>query len=216
MTTLAFDTTSDSTFLAIERVDGEIFERGGQSTRSHNEELGVLIKKLLRDSEIDPSEIKKVIVGVGPGSFTGIRIGLSTAKGIALANFASLVPLNSLAAFASEYCVDSKVVVSCADARRDELFLAAYERSAKELKVLRKPAIVPKASVSLLVEKEFAGREVVFVSDGIDMPGQTFGLKSVAKGLISLARQELGSDAFKPVQPEYLRAVAARKLSERL
>lgn len=106
MTVLAFDTATAACSVALRRSDGEIFEHRPVSGRmlerpAHATELLPAIVELLERAGVGWDEIVRLAVGVGPGAFTGLRIGLATARAIATARGLRLTPVSSLSALAA-------------------------------------------------------------------------------------------------------------------
>src|SRR4051812_47355215 len=79
---LAIDTGGAHAFCALACGDGRVIEAASQGEASHNEELALLIDGLFAGAGTAPKELEAVVIGSGPGSFTGLRIGYSMAKGI--------------------------------------------------------------------------------------------------------------------------------------
>ena len=96
--------------------------------RGHAEALMPLIARVLDRAKLDFSEIDRIAVTTGPGSFTGLRVGISAARGIALATGKPAVGLSTLAAYASPYLAadDTLPVVSVIDARHDHVYLQVF------------------------------------------------------------------------------------------
>ncbi len=122
MNRLAFDTATNACSVAIERADGERFEIRPPGTRllgqpAHTTELLPAIAQLARSAGLAIGDFEQIIVGVGPGAFTGLRIGVATARAIATANQAGLIGASSLAALAAD---GSTPLI---DARRGEIYL---------------------------------------------------------------------------------------------
>lgn len=122
MNALAFDTATAACSVALRREDGKVFESRPPASRmferpAHTTELLPAILELCAQAEISLDEVRQLAVGVGPGAFTGLRIGVATARAIATANQIELIPVSSLAALAG-----SGEVVAVVDARRSEFF----------------------------------------------------------------------------------------------
>lgn len=100
----------------------EAFEDG----YSHAEKLHVFIEEVLKESEIEFSKLNAVAVSQGPGSYTGLRIGVSAAKGICYALSIPLIALDTLEILARELSVNDDVVVPMIDARRMECYTAIF------------------------------------------------------------------------------------------
>lgn len=100
--------------------------------RVHARRLVPLVRSVLRHAETTLAAVEAVAVAEGPGSYTGLRIGASTAKGLAVATGAALVAVPTLearAATLAPFAAPGDVVVAALDARRDDVFAAAYRLS---------------------------------------------------------------------------------------
>ena len=134
MNVLGLDTATPSSAVALARADGWLREArddvpAGERPQ-HAQRLLALAAELLAGAGIGWEAIECVAVGVGPGGYTGLRIGLATAHGIALAHGAQLVGVGTLRALAEP--VHERAAVAVLDARRGEAFVAAY-RDGREL-----------------------------------------------------------------------------------
>ncbi|HEX3510861.1 MAG TPA: tRNA (adenosine(37)-N6)-threonylcarbamoyltransferase complex dimerization subunit type 1 TsaB [Solirubrobacteraceae bacterium] len=154
MSLLGFDTSTAATAAALRLDDGTTREarddpppgaRPGHATRL----LG-LTEGLLGDAGLGWEQLDRIAVGVGPGTFTGLRVGVATARGLAQSLGAELVAVGSLAALALP-AVAAGPVLALIDARRGELFAAAYERAGDDglLELTAPQALAPAAVASL-------------------------------------------------------------------
>ncbi|HUS32575.1 MAG TPA: tRNA (adenosine(37)-N6)-threonylcarbamoyltransferase complex dimerization subunit type 1 TsaB [Kofleriaceae bacterium] len=107
--------------------DGNLLASGESDAAGHRADLLVLIDRVCREAGVAPLQLDAIAIGAGPGSFTGLRIGMATAKGIAFAAGKPLWGVSSLAALA--YPVDKPHVVAVLDARRGELYAGVYRRA---------------------------------------------------------------------------------------
>ncbi len=126
MLTLALDTSTRLGSVAVGR-DGELLAETTLSVRAtHSETVLPEASRLLERCGAGPAELDGVVVGAGPGSFTGVRIAASLAKGLCAASGAALSAYSTLAAVAAGTGLEGRV---CAllDARGDELYAAAWE-----------------------------------------------------------------------------------------
>ena len=99
----------------------------------HSDHLHLFIEKLLKESNLQINQLSGVAVSMGPGSYTGLRIGVSTAKGLCYANDIPLISINTLEVLAEAYSpVDSDLLIPMLDARRMEVF-ALVLNSKKEI-----------------------------------------------------------------------------------
>jgi tRNA threonylcarbamoyladenosine biosynthesis protein TsaB len=104
---------------------GALEERGEKFV--HGERLHVLIKDLLSQFAVLPGHIDAVCVGKGPGSYTGLRIGVSAAKGLCYAWNIPLMSVSTLECFDFPDTSEGDIVISVLDARRDEVYAQVWE-----------------------------------------------------------------------------------------
>ena len=128
MLTLGLDTATDDCAVALLVGDDAVFEATIRVPRSHGRRLAPLVAEALAHIDRQPGELGLVAVSAGPGSYTGLRIGTSTAKGLALATGAALVAVPTLAALASGALGRVAVVLP---SRRGEVYAAVVEGGAE-------------------------------------------------------------------------------------
>jgi tRNA threonylcarbamoyladenosine biosynthesis protein TsaB len=136
MNVLGMDTSTAATSACLLRADGEAFASDPPPDRllqppGHSRELMPALAQTLRDAELDWPDVDAIAVGVGPGTFTGLRIGVATARSLARACGARLHPVGSLAALAAG--IDAELRLPLIDAKRGELFAALYDADGSEL-----------------------------------------------------------------------------------
>lgn len=127
MNLLAVDTATTSCSVALFRdreLTGEAVFTAG---RTHSRHLMSMIGEILTRSDLAVGDIDAIAVTRGPGTFTGLRIGLSTVKGLALAADARVVGVSSLAALAVPLALIAAPVVAMIDARRGEVYHARFQ-----------------------------------------------------------------------------------------
>ena len=126
MRVLALETSTLAGGVAL--VDGEatVGEYTLNVRLTHSERLLSAVDRLLVDASWAPADLDGIAVAVGPGSFTGLRIGLSTAKGLALAASLPIAPVPTLDAMAATLPFASLPVCPVLDARRDEVYASRY------------------------------------------------------------------------------------------
>lgn len=136
------------------------FDVGGVQ---HSQHLAVEIAEILDAADRRADQLDAVAVTGGPGSFTGLRIGLSMAKGLCLATGAALVTVSTLEALAARLPYCRHPVCPMLDARRGEVYAALYDTSSgmrpRELES-------PRAEAAPVVLEEWARRVTVFLGDG--------------------------------------------------
>lgn len=127
---LAIDTATDIASVAVGRPGrSPVAARSMRGARQHAAQLLVLIQQVLADSGATLQDVTEIVVGDGPGSFTGLRIGWAAAKGLAHERELPLVAVPSLlgaAHAASELERESRAIAACYDALRGQVFGAIY------------------------------------------------------------------------------------------
>jgi tRNA threonylcarbamoyladenosine biosynthesis protein TsaB len=131
---LAFDTATPATSVALALGDGRVLSRRhepGEGERpGHATQLLPLAVELLEEAGIGLGDLDRLAVGVGPGTFTGLRIGVASARALAQAQSLPLVGVSTLRALAAGVWESDRPVLAVLDARRGEAFAAAWERGA--------------------------------------------------------------------------------------
>jgi tRNA threonylcarbamoyl adenosine modification protein YeaZ len=130
MRVLAIDTALEACSVAVLDT-GRAHERVHESVpmqRGHAEALMPLVARVLDRAQIDFSALDRIAVTTGPGSFTGLRVGIAAARGIALATGKPAIGLTTLAAFAAPFIAadDTLPVVVAIDARHDHVYLQVF------------------------------------------------------------------------------------------
>jgi len=128
---VGFDTSTNATSVCVLRADGHSFEHVPEPGRllerpGHAAELMPAVARLMADAGLSWPDVDAIAVGVGPGTFTGLRIGIATARALAGASGLELRPVSSLAALAEG--IDGELRLPLIDARRGELFAGLYDR----------------------------------------------------------------------------------------
>jgi tRNA threonylcarbamoyl adenosine modification protein YeaZ len=126
---LAIDTSAGTSVAVVDRDAGIIAEGAEADTRRHAEIIGTLIDEVLRQSGVSVAELSGVAVGMGPGPFTGLRVGIAAARAFAFGAGKPVVPVVSHDAVAFGRTRPTLVVT---DARRREVYWSAYSGSDAE------------------------------------------------------------------------------------
>jgi len=126
---LHIDTASTAALACLSRDGQLICSRLNEQQKDHASFIHPAIQEILNEAAIDISRVDAIAVTEGPGSYTGLRVGLSTAKGLAFALKKPLITIDSLflAAHAVQQSYGSVAVWAMIDARRNEVFTAVYD-----------------------------------------------------------------------------------------
>lgn len=96
---------------------------------SHAEKLHVFIEEILSENNIQFSDLNAIAVSQGPGSYTGLRIGVSSAKGLCYALNIPLIAIDTLQLLAKQITIENGIILPMIDARRMEVFSAFYDKN---------------------------------------------------------------------------------------
>jgi tRNA threonylcarbamoyladenosine biosynthesis protein TsaB len=145
MKLLSIETATNLCATAVIDESTILSERSLTTPQIHSEKLVPIIDECLRDANCDLSDIDGIAISIGPGSFTGLRIGLSVAKGLSFASGKPLVAVSTLKAFAFEFyrkrmTGNAESILSLIDARRNEVYAALYDITSGGLNELITPA----------------------------------------------------------------------------
>ena len=138
MKLLAFETATEACSVAI-YIDGEVHERFELAPRRHAELSLPWAERLLAEAGIARSQLDAVAIGRGPGAFTGVRLAIAIAQGIALALDRPIVPVSTLAALAMRS--DGDRILAAIDARMGEVYSAAFARDGDDLVALTREIV---------------------------------------------------------------------------
>lgn len=250
MLRLALDTSGETSWLALADECRVRAERQSAGNATHAEALPDLVSGLLADAAASTDDIGAIVLGAGPGSFTGLRIGFAFAQGLAFARGLPVTTVSSLKAMAIGAVIAAddrqpRIFLPYLDARRNEVFAAATYFDGQIHHEILSDRIVSRSDVlgelgSALATRQIDPRiEVVLiscptqpqlvVSSGAVIVARTIAPTRQAAGLLELARQDpaqasregcppdrrLTLTALSALQPNYLRAVAAKTIAER-
>ena len=145
--------------------DGEtlILKEDKDSGYSHAEKLHVYINELFKEANINPKDIDAVAVSKGPGSYTGLRIGVSAAKGLCFALDKPLLAVSTLEILAHQVKISQGYIVPMLDARRLEVYAAVFDAKFEQYRGI-KAEILSKETYSTL----FKENEVYFIGSGVE------------------------------------------------
>ncbi len=142
MPILAVDTATLVSSVAIATSDTLVAELTIQTRKTHSERLMPHIAHLLEMAEIAQTSLKAVAVSIGPGSFTGLRIGLATAKALTYALNIPLIGVPTLAALAFSCPVPGVILAPMLDAQKGNVYLGLYEWREDTVYEVKPPQVV--------------------------------------------------------------------------
>ncbi|MGC1203496.1 MAG: tRNA (adenosine(37)-N6)-threonylcarbamoyltransferase complex dimerization subunit type 1 TsaB [Flavobacteriaceae bacterium] len=130
---------------------------------SHAERLHIYISAVLKEAKISKNDIDAVAVSMGPGSYTGLRIGVSAAKGLCFALDKPLIAIPTLESLAHQVKINNGVIISMLDARRMEVYSAIYDSNYKQIR---------ETQAQILNENSFSNylknQKVYFIGNGVE------------------------------------------------
>ena len=179
MKLLAFETATEACSVAL-YLDGEVRERFEVAPRRHAELALPMAQALLDEAGIARAQLDAIAVGRGPGAFTGVRLAIALAQGIALALDRPVVPESTLAGLAAGAPADGPArILAAIDARMGEVYAGAFGRQGAAL-------------VTLDLERVLAPEAVTLPESGPAGPWQGVGTGFAAAG--GVLGQRLGAD----------------------
>ncbi|MBN8697718.1 MAG: tRNA (adenosine(37)-N6)-threonylcarbamoyltransferase complex dimerization subunit type 1 TsaB [Bacteroidetes bacterium] len=204
----------DGQLIALKELNGDY---------THAENLTLFIEDVVQQAGIQLKDIDAVAVSKGPGSYTGLRIGVSTAKGLCYSLEKPLIAINTLEHLSRSVSVkEGALVCPMIDARRMEVYCAVYDHSGNEI-LPTAAEIIDENSFSALLNEH----KIFFLGDGAAKCKETFssqvnavfvdGIFPSAKEMISLSEKAYQTCKFEDVayfEPFYLKDFVAGKKKE--
>lgn len=142
--------------------------------KTHSQTLLPMLDEVKRILELNPAELDAIAISAGPGSFTGLRIGAATAKGLGLALGKPLVAVSTLEALAFNLADSELLLCPVMDARRNQLYNGLYRRTRTEESEFKAggcltEVVAPRAvaAEALIEELNARGEAVIFLGDGV-------------------------------------------------
>lgn len=126
---LAIDTSTEQCSVALKKAD-QWATRAVLAPREHSQLILGLVQEVLTELAITLADVEAIVVGHGPGSFTGVRISVAIAQGLAFSHNLPIIPVSTLTGLAQQAIRlhDAPQVVSAIDARMQEVYVAAYRQ----------------------------------------------------------------------------------------
>ena len=237
MKIIALDSSGLVASVALLEDTGLVGEYNIQYKKTHSQTLLPMLEELKDQVELELSTVDAIAIASGPGSFTGLRIGSATAKGLAYALQIPIIEIPTLQGLACNLCGIADVVCPIMDARRGQVYAGIYEFDGQKLHIVEDQMAVPIEELGEKLKKYLKeGRRVTFLGDGVPvhktkiteeiLPGEavtfapanmnrqraasvgTLGMQYYKEGKIETAMEH---------EPEYLRvSQAERERKERM
>ena len=209
------ETSTDICSVALSK-DGEVVDFQENTERNHASSLAVFIEKILNRNNLSANDLSGVAVSKGPGSYTGLRIGTSTAKGIAYGAEIKMIAVDTLQAMAlkaiENYNDKSFVFVSCLDAGRNEVYSEILDSQNRVLRGCQAEIIEKNSFEDLLNDNKvvFVGNAVEKISKIIENKNAifVFDILPSAQYMVKLTFQAFENQDFVDVayfEPYYLK-----------
>jgi tRNA threonylcarbamoyladenosine biosynthesis protein TsaB len=201
---LHLDTANQFCSVALSSANQLIALRETNEKNAHSRVITLFINEILNETHISPNDLHAVAVSMGPGSYTGLRIGVSAAKGLCYALDKPLISVSTLQAMAAGTIAMAKNlptqkedVIFCPmiDARRMEVYSALYSKNLKEIRNIR-AEVIDENSFAEELEKNM----IVFSGDGAEK----------CKDALSANKNALFVDDFQP-SAKYMIPIADEK-----
>ena len=209
---LNLETSTTNCSVAVS-LNGELLflEEDNSAQYSHAERLHIYIDAVLKEAQIERSQIDAVAVSKGPGSYTGLRIGVSAAKGLCFGLDIPLIALPTLEVLANKIQTEAGCIVATLDARRMEVYSAVFDTNHQCIHPTT-AKILDAESYADLLEKHtvfFVGNGAAKTQDLIDHPNAHFDdqLPS-SKEMCALSYQKYKAEDFEDLayfEPFYLK-----------
>ena len=170
MLVLGIDTSTSFLSIAVRDEDKLITEAGYYSPRGCSAGLLPLIESTLKHVSLPLKKIDGLAVSLGPGSFTGLRIGVSTMKGLSFALSRPIVGIPTMDVLAENLVLSRGYLCPVIDARRGQLYCAIYSSDGRRVKKLSASMILSPAELLKEIKTKISSRkrdQVIFLGDGL-------------------------------------------------
>lgn len=202
MKILAIDTSTDYLSLAVADSEKIIARYHRRTNRNHSRLIIPAISNLVRNVRLSIKDIDAFAISIGPGSFTGLRIGVATVKGLAYALNKPIVAIPTLDVIARNAKSFRGVICPVIDARKSKVYACLYRSDGESVKKISKYLLLPAAE---LLKRTAGYGKVLFLGDAVGLVGG----KDTVKNWYPRARivANLAFDSFRKekfVSPEVL------------
>lgn len=221
---LHIDTSTNVCSVAVSDNGACIFEQEDHSGPNHAERLGTFVDEALSYVDNHAIPLDAVAVSSGPGSYTGLRIGVSMAKGVCYGRGVKLISVPTLSLLCVPVLLQERIKEENAllcpmlDARRMEVYAQVFDRSLKEVRPIHADVVDADTYREFLDKAPvyFFGNGARKCKDAIDHPNARFidGVEALAKNMLPLAEKRWADERFEDVAyfvPFYLKDFVAKQ-----
>lgn len=226
MKILAIDSSGLVASVALLEEDNLIAEYTVNHKKTHSQTLLPMLDEIVKMTETDLNDIDAIAVAKGPGSFTGLRIGAATVKGLGLALDKPIIGVPTVEGLAMNLYGVGTLICPMMDARRNQVYTGIYRFHGEQMEIVKEQVAI--GVEELIQALNLIGQEVIFLGDGVpvykemlkaDMqvpyrfaPAHLNKQRAAAVGVRAMDYLRLGifdgADAF---EPEYLRMSQAER-----
>jgi len=161
---LCLETATTNCSVALSK-DGDLLalKEDNSNNYSHAEKLHVLIDEILKENNLAVEDLDAIAVSKGPGSYTGLRIGVSAAKGLCFSLNVPLISVATLTSLAAQVKLEERYIIPMLDARRMEVYASVFDANLDEIRET-KAEVLDENSFKHYLEKG----KTVFIGDGVE------------------------------------------------
>jgi len=167
MKILAIDSSGLVASVAVVTEDKLMAEYTINYKKTHSQTLLPMLDEIVRMIDFDLKDIDAIAVASGPGSFTGLRIGSSTAKGLGLALNKPIIGVPTVDGLAFNLYGTDKLICPLMDARRNQVYTGLYEYNTDEFRIVEPQKAVGIEEIAAEINQ--LGRSVIFLGDGVEV-----------------------------------------------
>ena len=165
MKILAIDSSGLTATVAVLEDERLVAEYTINHKKTHSQTLVPMLDEVKQMTELDLYSVDAIAVAKGPGSFTGLRIGSATAKGLGLALNKPIVAVSTLEALAMNAWGSDKLICPIMDARREQVYTGLYRFEDGELKVVKEDCAIAVEELCGIIDE--MDKDVLFLGDGV-------------------------------------------------
>ena len=164
---LGIESSSSVASVCITKDGVPVAEYTTNISKNHSATLLLMVEEVFKSTQLKVSDMDHIAVSTGPGSFTGLRIGIATVKGLAFAHDIKTVAVSSLEAIAMNVPVEDVFICPLMDAKRERAFCGIYEYAAGKMQPVLKDTVMEYDALVEHLEKY--EKKVMFLGDAVDI-----------------------------------------------